>query len=67
MSQCDVPVDVNRAFQPASQLVDAGAAVIDVEDANDGALLRRGGDTAAAGGERDCHQVGRVSRDHRLG
>ena len=47
----DVPVDVNRALEPAAQLVDAGAAVVDVEDANDSALLRRGGDAAAAGGE----------------
>ena len=63
----DVPVDVDCALEAAAQLVDARATVVDVEDANDGAFLRRSGDAAAAGGEGDCHQVGRVSRDHRLG
>ena len=61
-----VPVDVNCALEAAAQLVGAGAAVVDVEDADDGALLGRGGDAPAAGREGDCHQGRRVRRNHRL-
>ena len=34
-----VPVDVDGAFEAAAQLVETGSAIVDVEDANDGALL----------------------------